>query len=192
MIRSISHMFPPTLGNTVGKCVVCGENTQNGHKIDFSERFTSWSLLTDGDCICEHCYTLCRDQQYRRKSWVVTPGEVTFLTRKDVIPVLLNPPDPPFSIYITKSGKKQGFLHLINKPALSRNRFFIAFEDTPVFVDRGLLKQMVKVAEEAKAKKFKKSDMIDPSVKCWEHRDLCETILKFRKNPLWEVVVYGI
>jgi len=188
----LSDLFPPSPGNVGGKCIVCGRMTKSGHRIDFSDNFTMWALLQEGDCICEHCYTLCRDQKYRRKSWVATKDGIKFLEKKDLLSTLLSPPNPPFAIYITKSGKKQGFLLLVKRPSLSRDRFFIAFEDSLVWVDRKKLEEMVAVAEAARKLKFRKSDLLDPSTKCWVHRDLCEKIVEFRKNPLWEVVVYAI
>jgi len=193
VVCCLSRLFPPTPGNKRGQCVVCSLETERGHPVDFSQNFTSWSELVEGDCICEYCYTLCRDQKYRRKSWIATLKGIRFLSRKDVLPVLLDPPEPPFAVYVTKSGKKQGFLHILNKVALSRDTFFIAFEDRAVFVDRPTLKEMYDLAFHCvNDLKFKKSYLVDPPVKCWKYREECEMIMRYRKNPLWEVVVYAI
>ena len=188
-----SQFFPPTNGDVHGTCVVCGFATERGHKVDFSDNFTSWNLLQEGDCICEFCYTLCRDQQYRRKSWVATPEHIRFLQRTEILKYLTEPPHPPFAIYITKSGKKQGFLHLINRVNYSREHYYLAYEDTLLFVTRSDLVEMADVAAKARALKFSKKELLtEPTVKHWEHRELCEQIIEFSKNPVWEVVVYAI
>jgi hypothetical protein len=95
-------------------------------------------------------------------------------------------------MYITKTGKKQGFLHLINRVNYSRDRYFIAFDDELIFVEREKLKEMLLLAEQARKLGFSKSDLISPSVKRWMHREICERILEFSGNPVWQVVVYAI
>ena len=117
---------------------------------------------------------------------------IQFLTRKDVLPTLLEPPEPQFAIYVTKSGKKQGFLLLMNRVSTSRDTYYVAFEDSLIFVERMIIKEMAEVAKEARKLKFTKSDLVNPSVKRWEHEGLCEKILRYRSNPLWEVVVYAV
>jgi len=191
-IERLSDFFPPTEGNSKGTCVLCGRETDKGHPVKFSANFTAWSLLGAGNCICERCYTIVNDQTYRRKSWVATTDGIQFLTRKDVLPTLLDPPEPPFAIYVTKSGKKQGFLQLMNRVSTSRDTYYVAFEDSLIFVDRMKIKEMAEVAKEARKLKFTKSDLVNPSVKRWEHEGLCEKILRYRSNPLWEVVVYAV
>jgi CRISPR type IV-associated protein Csf1 len=191
--KHISQFFPPTEGNKSGTCIVCGTTTDKGNKIDFSANFTAWSLLQHGDCICEYCYTLCRTQDYRRKSWVANKEDIKFLQRSEILQTILNPPNPPFAIYITKTGKKQGFLHLINKPAFGKDRFFIAFDDKLIFIERKLLKELTAIAKKARELKFTKTELLtEPSPHRWENRLLCEQILKYNKNPMWEVVVFAV
>jgi len=192
MYTRLSDFFPPYEGSLQGTCVLCGRETDKGHPVKFSSNFTAWSLLGAGDCICERCYTLINDQTYRRKSWVISSKGIKYLTRKDVLPTLLEPPEPPFSIYITKTGKKQGFLQLMNRVSLSRNTYYVSFEDSLIFVDRKELAEMVKVAKEARKLKFTKSDLVNPSVKRWEHEELCRKVLRYKGNPLWQVVVYAV
>jgi CRISPR type IV-associated protein Csf1 len=191
-VQRVSELFAPTKGNRTGKCVVCGYPTEHGHPLDFSDNFTSWSLLEQGDCICEYCYSLVRKQEYRRKSWIATLNGVRFLQRTEILPTMCNPPDPPFAMYITKSGKKQGFLHLINRVNYSKDRYVIAFDNEQIWVNLATLCEMVDIAKQARKLGFSKSDLRKPSVKRWEHRELCQKIERFSKNPLWEVVVYAI
>ena len=186
-----SQFFPPRPGSIVGKCVVCGHNTEAGHPIDFSSNFTAWNLLQEGNCICEYCYELVKNQDYRRKSWIASADGVRFLTRKEVLSALLDPP-VPFAAYITKTGKKQGFLHIVNRVNYDRDRYFVAFDDELIYVERPALREMVRIAEMARELGFTKSDLNNPSMKWWKHRELCETILKFKSNPVWRLVVYAV
>jgi len=190
-IARLSEFFEPTIGYLSGKCIICGFDTKKGHKIELSDNFTAWSLLQEGNCICEYCYTLLKNQDYRRRNWIATLNGVEFLKRHEILPKLLDPPIP-FAIYITKTGKKQGFLHLINRVNYSKDRYFIAFDNELIHVYRKTLEEMVKVAEQARKLGFAKSDLYDPKVKLWKYQDLCEKILRFRNNPVWEVVVYAV
>lgn len=192
-ITRVSQFFPPTPGSRNGKCIICAHYTEKGHDVDFSGNFTSWNLLQEGNCICEYCYTLCRDQQYRRKSWVASLKGVRFLKRDEILPVLLEPPEPPFAVYITKSGKKQGFLHIVNRVNYNKNHYCIAFEDSILFVERSSLREMVEIARQARNLKFSKSELLNgPSAKHWEYKELCMKIEHLSRNPVWEVVVFAV
>jgi len=193
VILRLSELFEPKPGDKKGQCVVCGCTTEKGHKIDFSNNFTAWPDLQAGNVICEYCYALVRDQQYRRKSWVVSKEGVKFLKKDEILDVLLNPPEPPFGIYITKSGKKQGFLKIINRVNYSRKHYFIAFEDNLIYVDVELLKRMVEVAKTARSLKFSKTELLQGArTYHWEHEELCGSIEELKNMPLWEVVVFAI
>ena len=61
-IRTLSQLLPPTLGTKKGKCVVCAQTTEKGHPVEFSDNFTAWNLLQEGNCVCEYCYTLLKNQ----------------------------------------------------------------------------------------------------------------------------------
>ena len=190
-VLRISEFFEPIEGDITGRCIICGFDTDKGHTIQLSDNFTAWNLLQEGKVICEYCYPLLKNQDYRRKSWIATSNGVKFLKREDILPILLDPP-VPFAMYITKTGKKQGFLHLINRVNYSRDRYFIAFDDELIFVERGKLEEMVKLAQHARKLGFSKSDLISPSTKRWKHREMCEKILELSGNPVWQVVVYAI
>ena len=193
-ILRLSDFFPPTKPErrVHGTCVLCGRDTHEGHPVKFSANFTAWNLLHAGNCICQNCYTIIHNQEYRRKSWVATKEGIKFLSRKEILPTLLKPPEPPFSIYITKSGKKQGFIQLMNRVSTSRDGYYMSFEDSLILVDRVELTKMVEVAKKARELKFTKSDLVNPPVKRWEHVELCKQILRYNKNPVWEVVVYAV
>jgi len=101
------------LGEISGTCCVCGNKTETGHRINFSGNFTNWDILQFGDCICEKCNILFQDQIYRRSSWIATVDEFKTGKARELITFLENPAYP-FAMYLTWSGKKQGYLYLID------------------------------------------------------------------------------
>ena len=192
-ITRITELLEPQKGKEKGICVFCGRYTEHGHRIKLSDNFTAWNLLEEGEVICEYCYALIKNQDFRRHSWVLSEEGVKYLKKGEILTTLLNPPEPPFTIYITKTGKKQGFLDLINRVNYSNERYFIAFDDKLIFVNRVELKKMVDIAKEARKLNFSKSELLgDIKVKHYEHEDLVKKVLEQIKKPVWEVVVYGV
>jgi hypothetical protein len=66
-------------------------------------------------------------------SHVFTSGKWLMPSRSEIEKILLNPPEPPFSIVITVSGKK----HLIfrSKISYSKSDFFVQFEEQSISVN---------------------------------------------------------
>lgn len=192
-IVTVSKFLKPSPGTKEGKCIVCGWETKQGHPINLSNNFTAWNLLQSGNCICEYCESLIKNQDYRLHSWVATQEGVVFVKRDELLELLCNPPSPPFSIYISKSGKKQGFLLLINRVNYSREKYCIAFDDSLVHVDLKTVREMAQIAKTARLQGFAKKDLLSvPRSFQWRERELCEKIEKYLGNPLWEVVVYAV
>jgi len=188
-----SQFFPPTNGDVHGTCVVCGFATERGHKVDFSSLTISHRGIYCKKEIASVNSAILSAETSSIVGSLGLPLPNTSDFRTEILKYLTEPPHPPFAIYITKSGKKQGFLHLINRVNYSRERYYLAYEDTLLFVTRSDLVEMADVAAKARALKFSKKELLtEPTVKHWEHRELCEQIIEFSKNPVWEVVVYAI
>lgn len=118
-------------GNTHGRCYLCGIQTQHGHRRKPSEKFTSWTLCTEGQCLCPLCDALLKDQRLRNRSWAATPTELIFPTRPEFLSLLLEPPAPPFAMYFTLSGKRQDYLALMHAVSHSRECYFVGTDFTP-------------------------------------------------------------
>lgn len=179
-----------------GRCVVCGR-VGRGFPARFPESFTAYAWLQGGSIICSKCKAMLENQDLRRRSWVAffENGKpvVRFLSRNQVLNVLLNPPNPPFAIYVTRTGKKQGYLQLANRVSFSRNIFYVAFDDLLINVRRDVLEKYVKLARKALALGFRKKDLTGGcSVKAWLNREVCFKIEKVRGDPLWELVVWAV
>ena len=172
------------------RCVICGEN-KPGVKYKFPDTFVQFSSLVSGSVVCNDCIKFLKDQTYRRRSWIIIDDKVEFLDKKKALQYLLNPPDKPFVFYITKTGKKQGFLRVLRRKNYSRNRFIVAFDDSIVFVDINDAMRFYEIIKDARRKGFSKSELLgNIKLKNYKHEEICEEIIKNKDNPLWKLLVY--
>ena len=202
MIKSITHFSKEggNLGIIEGRCMVCGKEVNNGLAPSISDSFTGFSYLGEGSCFCSFCASFFKEPKNRKSCWIGTKEEGTiYLKKKDIIEYILNPPNPPFAIYVTRSFKKQGWLsgmHLVN---YNRDKFFILtdFVDK-VFVDREEAKQKYRLISFLREKKIIKRELLDGEFRVTSYKraleegwgSILEEIRFFKKNPLWEVLVY--
>lgn len=197
-ITILSDFFPSEVtGPIEGNCVVCGRLTHQGLEIDFSKRFTNWNLLQGGNCICPSCYELTRNQSYRRSMWVVNKEGITFFKKKEMLYHILNPPEPPFAMYLTRTWKKQGFFKLINKINYSRDNYTTTLDMQLIQVNREKATEMKEIAEALRKEKITKTELT--SGQFYSHRyDILDPSLIYKikqeyiKNPLWELIVYAV
>jgi hypothetical protein len=195
----LSSLLPPTYGDLEGVCVLCGRHTKSGHTIEFSEKFTSYNLLREGNCICEYCYTLLRNQEFRRRSFVLSREGVRFLSRSECREVLLSPPDPPFFIYITQSGQRQGWLSAMQCVSYSRERFWVSTDFVGHFLaNLRELRRMDELIFELRKVGVSKNSLRNGTLSAAEYRKLLEKNLThlwdatrdYVKTPSWEVMCY--
>lgn len=197
-IMYLSDFFNPSkFGEISGTCISCGRITFQGLEIDYSKKFTNWELLQAGDCICPNCYELTRNQAYRRKMWVATKGGVKFFKKKEMLELLLNPPEPPFSIYLTKTYQKQGFFNIINRVNYSRDDFIVAYDMNVINVNLEEFKKMVEMSQDLRNKNITKTEL--RTGKFYPGRfemidiKIIEKIKQeYIKNPSWELTIDAI
>lgn len=190
----------PLKGDREGICVVCGGKTEEGHPLPFSDNFTGYSYLTYGDCMCPHCFTFFKDQNFRKKSWVVTEKQVNFLKRCEIIAEIIDPPEPPFAIYITQTGQRQGWLNGMKFINYSQDRFYIMTDFAGcILADRKEAHIMNEIIKALRVRKVSKTQLrtgdftmyiYKKSVENnWQH--LIDEARKHIKKPLWEVMLYA-
>lgn len=189
----------PIEGKHKGLCCICGCETDKGHKPSFSDNFTGYSFLTHGNCMCPYCYSFFKDQNFRRKSWLATIEKVRFLQRLECREVILNPPSPPFFIYITQTGQRQGWLSAMRFINHNQKRFYISTDWVGHFLaDRDEAQKMHMMISELRAKGINKTALRTGEYTMKQVRTAIENgwheILlnakKQVKNPLWEVMLY--
>ena len=200
-VPSIAHLCikEPIRGNKKGVCVLCGKETQYGHKSDFSDNFTGYSYLQIGSTLCEHCYTFVKNQDFRRKSWLATEEGVVFLQRKETLHYLLHPPNPPFAIYITLSGQRQGWLNGYRQGVNFNTRRYYVMTDfaSLVEVEQEKAQYLYELISKLREKKVTKQELLSGMFSVSHHmqayiegwEDVFLEAQKYIKNPLWEVIV---
>jgi len=190
-------------GVVSGICVFCGEETSRGHPMRLKEKFTMYSALYHGDCICEFCYYMYNNQAFRNRSWIATQGQVRFVKREDIKSMLLSPPRPPFAIYVTKGGQKQGWINIMNRVSFSDKKFYVGndFVDSAILFDVALGSYMFQVAETLIAAGVTKSQLlsrhpvmqIDKLYRLYsEHEGLFAEYERFVGRPDWELVIFAL
>ncbi len=189
----------PVRGNLEGICVVCGVETKEGHKNTFSEKFTAYSFLTHGNCMCPHCFTFFKDQSFRKKSWITTEKEVKFLKRLECEQYIFNPPSPPFAFYITQSGQRQGWLSGMRFVNYSNNQFYILTDFVGcILVQRKEVEEMHKLIRLLREKGISKTQLRSGEFNMHiykkaiegNYHNAIESIKNHIKKPLWEVMLY--
>lgn len=189
----------PIEGEIKGTCCVCGKDTERGHKKPFSDNFSGYSYLVFGNCVCPYCYAFFKNQNLRRKSWVVTKEGIVFLKRLDCLQYLLNLPSPPFFFYITKSGQKQGWLSALKIINYSRERFCISTDWVGhFFVDRKQAELFYELIRVLREKGASKTAIRTGEWTIFAYRKAVEggyekmiiEAKKYVKEPLWEVICY--
>ena len=192
----------PVPGSDHGTCYVCGRQTDRGWAEAPSDNFTAWSQIYQGRVMCEHCRPVFKDRQFRQRSWVASPVGIQFAS-KDT-PTLLwdtmrDPPNPPFVVYITAGGQKQGWIVLGRYPSTSRERFWVGTDwtDRPVLIERAWVHEQAALLGRMRERKTPKQVLLDGqfSSGAWSKAmaegwtDDIEAVLSRVGNPRWEVVV---
>lgn len=89
------------------------------------------------------------------------PGEGKSWIRE----VLLDPPEPPFALYLTRGGKRQGWLTLIRYVSWSRERYWVGTDwlERPVQLDRCWVHQVAPLAARLRERKVPVASMLSGS-----------------------------
>lgn len=189
-------------GSVAGRCYVCGVETQTGWAEAPSDNFTAWSQIYRGSVMCEACRPIFKDRRFRQRSWVASRDGVEFSSKEDpslIWRALLAPPEPPFAIYVTAGGQKQGWISLGIYPSTSRSRYWVGTDwtDKPVLMDAAWVSAASPLLERMRGRKVAKAALIDGqfSSGTWERAmregwegDLTEA-LERAGDTRWEVCV---
>lgn len=131
MITSATVFVAPLIGaarpdreaTTCGLC--CGsEPCRDADKV-LKSGFTNRDEL-DTPMVCWACEACLADRS-TRSSLLAHDGKIRKLERREVWPLLISPPEPPFVLYWTLSGQKHGLFR--QRVADSRDIFRVQCED---------------------------------------------------------------
>jgi CRISPR type IV-associated protein Csf1 len=179
-----------------GECILCGLETDKGHKAELKDTFTAYDLIQGGSCICPECWHVYNEQMYRKKAWVVTASTFTEIKRDGAKELLLNPPEPPFVIYLTQTWKKQGWLNLINRVQESKTNYTIGLDYDLVEVNTQKLGEYCNLIVELLEKKIMKTELQTGQLKAKSYEklgydmELIEKIKMLVGNPLWNLAIF--
>lgn len=132
----------PLSGDVPGICYICMLATEHGQRRAPSDAFTAWASCAVGDVLCPDCAATLSWRDVRMFSWLATPDGVRFEGRGDrgwLWDVLTDPPEPPYAVYVTQGGQKQGWIAGARQVATSRIATPISTDwtDRPVLLRRG-------------------------------------------------------
>lgn len=183
-------------GTLLGSCIFCGLETSRGHKAELKDTFTAYDLIQGGSCICPECWHVYNEQMYRKKAWVVTLSTFAEVKRDGAKELLLNPPEPPFVIYLTQTWKKQGWLNLINRVQESQTDYTIGLDYDLIEVNTQKLDEYCTLIGELIEKKIMKTELQTGQIKAKSYEklgydmELIEKIKILVGNPLWNLAIF--
>ena len=182
-----------------GVCIVCSEFTEYGVEPPVSNNFMGWNQFFTGNCMCPECAVLFSDQTFRKKSWVASPGYFETFKNDQALQILLNPPPPPFFIYIAKIGQRQSWLSCLRLVASNPNRYWFSHENysSPIFFERERAEVFAEMARQGLNMGIPKSELTKAefSAQTWKKvlkngdTDFLYSLGKNKNDPLWEVIV---
>lgn len=161
-----------------------------------SDNFTAWDRLGYGDVVCPACNHVYTDPTYRKKAWVVTKSTFAEIKRENAKVLLLNPPEPPFVIYLTMTWKKQGFVNIMNKVQESKKNYSIGLDYELIEVNTSKLEEYCTLITDLLEKKITKTELQTGQLKPKSYEklgydmELIEKIKTLAGNPLWNLAIF--
>src|SRR5579875_526103 len=155
----------PIPGRTRGRCFVCGRETERGHAESPSDTFLAWSEIGEGTVHCEWCWAVMKDRRYRAQSWVATQGRVEFHAgaagRPAMRRIIMDPPDPPYAVYLTRRGQKQSWLGIVHHVSLTRQRMWVGTDWAgPVLLSSEWVGKQMPLVDSLRARKVSKAQLL--------------------------------
>ncbi len=191
-------------GPDSGMCYICGTQTESGWAQAPSEAFTAWASVYGGNVMCPACRPLVKRGEFRHRSWLATQAGVEFTEkgkREFIWQALLSPPEPPFAIYLTRAGQKQGALGLLRYVSESQERYWVGVEwlDRPVLMEREVAIAHAELVEKLRARKLPKAVLLSGQYGANHYKraleeDWIEDLDEARRwvgNPQWEVIIHA-
>lgn len=173
-------------------CVFCG-STSSLEKVVFPQTFTAYQLLQAGDQACKQCHAMFTDPKYRRNCWVTRKGNLEFI--RDPLDFLLNLPEPPFLLYLTKGKRKHGWIRTVQNPVLSINRFVLSVDENTIYFDSKVYGELLGFCnglfDRGVPKKVLLGGMPQPSIMRKYGLSWAEyyRLRELKGNQLWRVIV---
>jgi hypothetical protein len=200
----IARQIGPVPGTDSGRCYICGTDTLTGQKRAPSDLFTAWALCGSGTVICPECAACLSARPVRMRSWMVTADAFRPQTSEDkgwLWDALMDPPEPPYAIYLTQGGQKQGWISGVRQVSLSRDTPVILTDwtDRPISLARAYREEAAPLILRLRAHGVSKRALIEgPSstalmVKALKEgwADDLRAAQPYAGDPRWEAMAYA-
>ena len=194
----------PDLGESEGDCCICKKHTENGFKKKFSGTFTCADYISHGEVICPECqYLVKNSNEYRRTMFLLTEDELIKFKKKEAKEIVLNLPNKPFYIYLTKTWQKIGWIRMnevYNENNKGEINFLIDYDIVRVNLDT--LTETMKFIKQLRDLKIPKTVLETGQLEMHHYRKLtaefgniaARIILNNVKmnanNPIWDLALY--
>ena len=194
----------PDLGELEGDCCICQKHTTTGFKKKFSGTFTCADYISHGEVICPECnYLVKNSNEYRRTMFLLTEDELIKFKKKEAKEIVLNLPNKPFYIYLTKTWQKIGWIRMnevYNQDNQNEINFLIDYDIVRVNLDT--LTETMKFIKQLRDLKIPKTVLETGQLEMHHYRkltsefdnDVARSYIKMIKNnvnnPIWDLALY--
>ena len=194
----------PDLGELEGDCCICQKHTTTGFKKRFSGNFTCADYISHGEVICPECnYLVKNSNEYRRTMFLLTEDELIKFKKKEAKEIVLNLPNKPFYIYLTKTWQKIGWIRMnevYNENNKGEINFLIDYDIVRVNLDT--LTETMKFIKQLRDLKIPKTVLETGQLEMHHYRKLtsefdnnvARSYIKMIKNnannPIWDLALY--
>ena len=194
----------PDLGELEGTCCICQKHTTTGFKKKFSGTFTCADYISHGEVICPECqYLVKNSNEYRRTMFLLTEDELIKFKKKEAKEIVLNLPNKPFYIYLTKTWQKIGWIRMnevYNENNKGEINFLIDYDIVRVNLDT--LTETMKFIKQLRDLKIPKTVLETGQLEMHHYRKLTSefdnnvvrSYIKMIKNnannPIWDLALY--
>ena len=194
----------PDIGELEGDCCICQKHTTTGFKKKFSGNFTCANYISHGEVICPECnYLVKNSNEYRRTLFLLTEDELIKFKKKEAKDIVLNLPNKPFYIYLTKTWQKIGWIRMnevYNQDNQNEINFLIDYDIVRVNLDT--LTETMKFIKQLRDLKIPKTVLETGQLEMHHYRKLtsefdnnvARSYIKMIKNnannPIWDLALY--
>ena len=194
----------PDLGELEGDCCICQKHTTTGFKKKFSGTFTCADYISHGEVICPECqYLVKNSNEYRRTMFLLTEDELIKFKKKEAKEIVLNLPNKPFYIYLTKTWQKIGWIRMnevYNENNKGEINFLIDYDIVRVNLDT--LTETMGFIKRLRDLKIPKTVLETGQLEMHHYRKLTaefgniaariilNNVKRNANNPIWDLALY--
>ena len=170
-------------------CSVCGRRPA-AQRLSFSDNFAGYDKLYGGGYVCGVCADLIKN--WRNRHFILEGDIPRELRKEELLKAMLAQP-PGSLIYVKSMGRRLGMLSCLRFAATGRYAALCGEDEGFVYMDRALLARLAKLAQTA-VETFRRKSVLTEGCGAgdWRHRELCEGIERWRRDPGWSILARAV